>query len=201
MPPPDPDRRERFTALFEATYDRVLGYALRRADGEADAHDVVAETYLVAWRRLEDVPDGDRARLWLYGTARRVLANQHRARRRREQLTARVAADPAVGGLVGARSPDPAERAVDGDRRVAAAFARVPEAHREVLVLVGWEGLDAGEVAEVLGCTRTTARVRLHRARRRFAAELAAEEVERPAAAGHLTARRVTARPRTEEAL
>lgn len=193
-----PDRRERFRSIYDSTYDRVLGYALRRADSAPDAHDVVAETYLVAWRRLDDVPDGDRARLWLYATARRVLANQHRARRRRDQLVEKVS----VTLPTEPHAPDPADGADRAEvARIAAAFARVPEQHREVLVLVGWEGLDAGEIAEVLGVTRTTARVRLHRARARFAAELAQEGVERPSAAGHLDSRRATALPQIEEAL
>lgn len=189
------ERRERFRIVYDDTYDQVLGYALRRVDDPADAHDVVSETYLVAWRRLDEVPDGDRARLWLYGTARRVLANLHRGKRRRENLVERVGSDLAAG--TGA-APDPGA----GDRaRVAAAFARLPERDREVLVLCGWEGLDAGEIAEVLGCRREAARVRLHRARKRFAAELATEGLQRPTDDGHLTYRRAIARPEPEEAL
>ena len=61
----------------------MLGYALRRTDNTDDAADVLAETFLVAWRRPDEIPPGPQARLWLYGTARRVLANQRRAERRR----------------------------------------------------------------------------------------------------------------------
>jgi RNA polymerase sigma factor (sigma-70 family) len=157
-------RRDRFQALYEANYHRVLGYALRRVDRE-DAADVVAETFLTAWRRLDDVPDGHAARLWLYGTARRVLANQQRGRRRRARLAERVRAD--AGEAV--QSPT----AVADVSVAAAAFARLRSEEREVLALVAWEGLDAGEVAKVLGCSRNAARIRLHRARRRFARELA----------------------------
>ena len=71
------ERSTRFRELYEANYERILGYALRRV-GHPDALDVVAETFTVAWRRLGRVPDGDEARLWLYGTARRVLANHER---------------------------------------------------------------------------------------------------------------------------
>ena len=67
---------ERFTALFEATRLPLLAYAVRRVADPADAADVVAETYLVAWRRLDDVPAGADARPWLFGVARRVLAGR-----------------------------------------------------------------------------------------------------------------------------
>jgi RNA polymerase sigma factor (sigma-70 family) len=157
-------RRDRFQAVYEANYHRVLGYALRRLDRD-DAGDVVAETFLVAWRRLDDVPNGDAARLWLYGTARRVLANQQRARRRRERLSERIRAD-----LVPEGQPAPADPDVDA---ASAAFARLRADERELLALVAWEGLDAGEIAQVYGCSRNAARIRVHRARRRFARELA----------------------------
>jgi hypothetical protein len=101
-------RGDRFQALYEANYHRVLGYALRRADRD-DAADVVAETFLVAWRRLDDVPSGEVARLWLYGTARRVLANQQRGKRRRERLTQRLQAkqEPHVVPDPGSVRPPP----------------------------------------------------------------------------------------------
>ena len=75
-------RRSRFDRLYEVNSGPILAYALRRVEQPADAADVVANTFLVAWRRLDDIPDGDRARLWLYGTARRVLANHYRSDRR-----------------------------------------------------------------------------------------------------------------------
>src|SRR5262249_59532683 len=84
------ERSARFRALYEENYERILGYALRRVE-PADALDVVAETFTVAWRRLAQVPAGDEARLWLYGTARRVLANHRRAMRRRARLYGRLA--------------------------------------------------------------------------------------------------------------
>jgi RNA polymerase sigma-70 factor (ECF subfamily) len=157
-------RRDRFQALYEDNYHRVLGYALRRVDRD-DAADVVAETFLVAWRRLDELPPGEQARLWLYGTARRVLANQQRAQRRRDRLTERIRAEPAE--QVQPASPTPELN------RAGVAFAHLRPEDREVLALVAWEGLDAGEVAHVLGCSRNAARIRVHRARRRFARELA----------------------------
>ena len=173
-------RRERFQTLYEENYERVLGYALRRV-GRDDAADVVAETFLVAWRRLDAVPAGEEARLWLYGTARRVLANQQRGNRRRERLAERVRSH-----VVHEVEPGSADADLDA---AAAAFARLRPHDRELLALVAWEGLDAAGIARVCGCSRNAARIRVHRARRRFARELerVGRSVKRNAVAGHVS--------------
>jgi RNA polymerase sigma factor (sigma-70 family) len=153
-------RRERFEQIYRANYEAILGYARRRTAPD-EAADILAETFLVAWRRLDAVPDGEAARLWLYGTARRVLANHERARRRRGRLDARL------------REAREVTAAPSGDRAtLAAAFGRLSEQEREVLSLAGWEGLDAKQIGAVLGCSANAARIRLHRARRRLAGEL-----------------------------
>jgi RNA polymerase sigma factor (sigma-70 family) len=173
-------RRDRFQALYEANYHRVLGFALRRV-GRDDAADVVAETFLAAWRRLDDVPEGETARLWLYGTARRVLANQHRGRLRRARLAERVRAETVAGAQLPSAAADIS--------LAAAAFARLRSEDRELLGLVAWEGLDAGGIAQVCGCSRNAARIRIHRARRRFAQELARAEtaVKQNPVGGHVS--------------
>src|SRR5271165_120248 len=99
LSPPDvaeTERRHRFEEPYAAHRVPVLGYALRRTDNTDDAADVLAETFLTAWRRLDDVPAGDQTRLWLYGTARRVLANYRRGERRRLALADRLKAELAV---------------------------------------------------------------------------------------------------------
>jgi RNA polymerase sigma factor (sigma-70 family) len=159
---------ERFEAIYEAHYAAIAQYALRRTGSTDDAVDVVSETFLTAWRRLGDVPDGDEARLWLYGVARRVLANLHRGSVRRERLAARLRSSLAEA------APDrPHER-----DEVRAAFAGLSDADRELLSLTGWEGLSPAEIATVLGCSRGAVRVRLHRARMRLATRLAAAGVD-----------------------
>jgi RNA polymerase sigma factor (sigma-70 family) len=155
------DRRERFTSIYRANYHRLLGYALRRTSEEAAA-DIVAEVFLTAWKRLEDVPEGEATRLWLYGTARRVVANQERSQRRRAGLVHRISQERAPEGTAQAGL-------------AAEAFARLGDGDRELLALVAWEGLDPGDVAQVYGCSRNAVRIRLYRARRRFARELARE--------------------------
>ncbi|SNR26466.1 RNA polymerase sigma factor [Actinomadura mexicana] len=172
--PPD-DRRRRFEDVYAANRARILGYALRRTSDPQDAADVLAETFLTAWRRLDDVPPGDQARLWLYGVARRVLANHHRGERRRSALAADLGSRLRDG-------PAGEDASGDGLTDVGTAFRGLPESDRELLALVGWEGLGNGEIATVLGCSRNAVRIRLHRARRRFARALARMDADAPAA-------------------
>jgi RNA polymerase sigma factor (sigma-70 family) len=172
--PPD-ERRRRFEHVYAANRAGILGYALRRTADPQDAADVLAETFLIAWRRLDDVRGGDAARLWLYGVARRVLANHHRGERRRSALAGDLAGRLRTD-LAGHRAPPP-----DGElAAIAAAFGELSDDDRELLALVGWEGLDHGEIAAVLGCSRNAVRIRLHRARRRFARALDRHEASVP---------------------
>lgn len=149
------DDTERFRALFDATYASVHAYARRRADA-AVADDVVAETFLVAWRRLGDVPVGSELP-WLYGVARRVLANARRSQVRWIGLQRRIADQPTYDAA------SPAANDV-----VRHALARLPPADQEVLRLAAWEDLAAPDIAVVLGCTPNAAALRLSRARRRL---------------------------------
>jgi RNA polymerase sigma-70 factor, ECF subfamily len=150
-------RRERFAQTFEEHFRAVSAYALRRTT-PAEAEDVVAETFLVAWRRLDELPE--EAKPWLLGVARRVLANQRRAAERRHALTQRV------GGLPASEQEPPRRSAV------LQALAGLSDTDREALLLVAWDGLSIREAATTLRCSRTAMKVRLHRARRRFGAEL-----------------------------
>ena len=162
------DAQTRFRRLFDDTERDLLGYAVRRVSRPEDAADVVAETFLVAWRRLDDVPPGAEARLWLYGVARRQLANQRRGQLRRSQLADRLRAElpGALAAATGGAGED--ERAAD----VRAALARLGDEDRELLRLSSWEGLSPGEIATVLELPAVTLRSRLHRARKRLRAEL-----------------------------
>ena len=150
------DRKERFDALFAEHAPAIVAYCGWRA-GSADGQDAAAETFLVAWRRLEEVPEGDAARVWLYATARRVIANQRRSARRRAALQERLELD-----VTAAATTDPEETLVHETLR------RLAPRDREVLLLAEWEGLSPAQIALVLSCLTVTARGRLHRARRRF---------------------------------
>jgi RNA polymerase sigma factor (sigma-70 family) len=163
-------RDERFEDWFHNYYARVLAYGLRRLPDRSVAEDVAAETFLIAWRRLDEVP-GDPLP-WLLGTARHVIHNELRSSRRRDRLTARLGAEPPA--LVPAPLPalevaPPLSIAVPD---VVRALERLDERDREVLLLVTWDGLDRRGAAAVLGCSRGTFAVRLHRARVRLAQAL-----------------------------
>jgi RNA polymerase sigma factor (sigma-70 family) len=150
----------RLERLYAAHARAVLAYALRRVAEPEDAADVVAETFVVALRRPGQVPPEPDTRAWLYGVARRVLANQRRGRLRRHGLGQRLRHELAAV----ARAPDPADDVVprtDAERLLAA----LPERDREVLELAAWEGLEPREIAEVLGISAASARQRLSRAR------------------------------------
>jgi RNA polymerase sigma-70 factor (ECF subfamily) len=167
----------RFEDLYRTHVRALLAYALRRVGRAEEAADVVADTMLVAWRRLPEVPPGDEARLWLFGVARRMLANERRGRDRRDRLGERLRGE--LSGLVAADHA----AAVAGDLALHAALSRLDELDREVLMLTGWEGLRPGEIALVLDVAPATVRTRLHRARRRLHQELAEHE---PALTGHV---------------
>jgi len=156
-----------FVGLYERAYADVLRYARRRVDEDA-ARDVAAETFLVAWRRLEAIPAEPLP--WLYGVAWGVLANEARRARRQQRVAGRVAA------LLPVVATDAAERIAETEI-VAAALATLSEADREVISLVAWEGLGARAAAQVAGCSPGAFAVRLHRARRRLQRALEDQDV------------------------
>jgi RNA polymerase sigma factor (sigma-70 family) len=159
---PTPDDEVRFRALYADNFPLLLAYALRRVEQPDDAADVVAETFLIAWRRSHELPPDPEVRLWLYGVARRVLANFHRGGVRRERLGERLRQR-----LSAVFATDPG---VEVPERLAvrSALARLSEPDREVLMLTAWEGLEPREVATVLGVSASVVRTRLSRARARL---------------------------------
>lgn len=160
---PDDGEVDTFTALYRAHAGAVAAFALRRAELD-DAADIVSETFLVAWRRLDEVPAEPVTRPWLYGVARRVLANHRRGARRRSNLVERVR-HQMVAALDQVSIAEPAS----ADRWEAAAALRAlgPD-DRELILLAAWEGLSPAEIAVVLDVPAPTVRTRLHRARRRL---------------------------------
>lgn len=160
-------RRDRFTLLYRTHYDAILGYAARRTD-PATARDVAAETFLVVWRRPTAVPrDPEAVRLWLYGVARRTLANAERSRGRSERVAAKLLSTKDTVEL----APDLADGVVER-ARIREALGSLSALDQETLRLVAWEGLDLAGAAQVMGCSRSLMAVRLHRARGRMAGAL-----------------------------
>lgn len=155
----------RFRKLYADHGREILTYALRRVEDPEDAADVLAETFLVAWRRSADIPAGPQARLWLYGVARRTLANQRRGELRRARLNERLRTE-LVDAINDWAPPD------DGAGEAIAALGRLDPRDRELLRLTAWEELSPRQAATVLGLSPVAARSRLHRARRRLRREL-----------------------------
>jgi RNA polymerase sigma-70 factor, ECF subfamily len=154
------DPVERFRQLYSDNYTRLIGYARRRTPTIDDASDVVADTFLVAWRNLQKVPPGDGATPWLFGIARGVLANHQRGARRRSQLVRRVGYELQTQWV--------APPATTDLQPLAQAFTRLSSTDREILTLCAWEGLGPRELAIALGCSVGAAKVRLFRARSRM---------------------------------
>ncbi len=152
-------QRQRLEDLFVAHAAAVRAYAARRvAPGDVD--DVASEVFVVAWRRLDDMPDD--ALPWLLAVARRIVANRLRGSQRQSALRQRL----------GLERPQPSAVPMPDDA-LAEAMATLSRADREALILVAWDGLDHTRAAAVVGCSPRAFSMRVHRARRRLAAELA----------------------------
>ena len=160
------DDEQVFEGLWREHFDQVFRYLLRRSDADS-AHDLTSETFAVAWRRLADVPDD--ALPWLLAVAQNKLAHHYRRRRRGRALIERLTRQPVTW------SPPPGEGPrIDPILRAMAALA---PGDREAIALSIWDGLDATQAGEVVGCSAATFSVRLHRARKRLLALL--DETER----------------------
>ncbi len=182
----DGTREREFRELYDRHHRPVLTYLLRRTDRE-DAFDAAEDVFLVAWRRLSEIPPGDRALPWLYGVARRVLANHRRSASRFARLTRRVAAQ------VPESPPGPDTKVIGHMEAQAmlAALATLPERDQEVLRLTYWEELPHAEIAPIIGCSTEAVHVRRYRAERRLANVLAR--------AGHRPTRRSAVLPEARE--
>jgi RNA polymerase sigma-70 factor (ECF subfamily) len=156
------DELQDVTRLYERYAGAVHRYALRRSDRET-AEEITAQVFMVAWRQRSALPED--ALPWLYGVARRALADQRRGAARRERLGARLRGE-AIEETAGP---------VLLDEVLAAALRRLSQGDREALLLCYWEELEPAQIAQVMGCSRATMAVRLHRARLRLRRELESE--------------------------
>jgi RNA polymerase sigma-70 factor (ECF subfamily) len=178
---------QRYRLLFERNWLRVRAYAIRRCGDVSAADDAAAETFLVAWRRIGDIPP-DNELAWLMGVARRVLANARRSDARRDKLLARLrgATVPEVVDLA-----DLAVDASDTAVEVRSALGRLRPDDAEIIQLSAWEQLSHAQIAVVLDVSANAVGIRLHRARRRLAEEL----LKGSPRAGDTQAMRETAEP------
>lgn len=162
------DRRRRLELLFDEHAAAVRAYALRRID-PASADDTVSEVFVVACRRIDEIPAD--ALPWLLACARRVLANQYRGTRRRLALADRLST--VSSEVVGTSGTDARERLLR-------ALDSLSDGDRELLMMIAWEGLEPARAAAALECSRATLAVRLHRARHRLRAALEGDGVVSP---------------------
>ncbi len=152
-----------FRSMYELHQPDVLAYFLRRLKRE-DAVEATADVFLAAWRRASDVPDGEGARLWLFGIARNVLRNRQRADRRLRRLLARAA-------FASLRMELPPESVVirrEEDAALLEALGKLRFGDRELLQLRLWEEASYDEIAELLGCSHHAAELRYSRALQRL---------------------------------
>jgi RNA polymerase sigma-70 factor (ECF subfamily) len=161
-----PEPVERFHSLYENCYQAIYAYVLRRTTaGHDDVPDIVAEVFVVAWRRRHVIPEPPGGRLWLYGVARRVLRSYERRVSRQQRLEARLR-EQASAGPADAGARDPAYLSMRE------AVARLRPRYREALRLVAWDGLSHAEAAAVLGCSANAVAVTIHRAKAQLKREL-----------------------------
>ena len=160
------ERNERwFTDIYHANYRRMLAYARRRVDS-ATADEVVADTFLVAWRRRDSVPEGTET-AWLYGVAKNTISTALRAASRRTALANKVRSTRSI-------APEwEHEIAGDDATGLLACLKRLRDNDREILMLAAWEGLSNAEIAASFGISVNAVAIRLHRARNRLLTELA----------------------------
>lgn len=170
-----PSRDARFQALFAAHQAQIQAYCLRRLPTE-DAHEATAETFVTAWRRIHDVPEGDGAAPWLYGVARNVVRNMQRGGRRRLRLAARVGSF----GRVAAEGPEPQVIRNAEHVEVEAALRRLRPDDAEILRLKAWDNLTHEAVGQVLGISTRAAEGRYARALKRLAKELTSRNRKPP---------------------
>ena len=161
-----PDAETKFERMYQAHHKQVLAYCLRRSRSEG--WDVAADTFAVAWRRIDVAPDDEGALPWLYTIARKVLANTHRKHASAARLTARI------GGVARVSPVEPDIQVVRRweEQRVVEAVDRLRPNDREVLRLVTWEELSHSQIADMLGISVTAVGQRVHRATKRLRRQL-----------------------------
>jgi RNA polymerase sigma-70 factor, ECF subfamily len=159
------DSHEQFERIYQDCYAAVQRYTARRVPAAA-VQDVVADTFLTAWRRYPELSGEPLP--WLLGIARRTAANQRRGGARREALQARLRSEQRTSDELPALGGD--------DPQLAAALATLSERDREALTLVAWDGLEHRVAASVMGCSTGAFTVRVHRARQKLERSLAGEK-------------------------
>jgi RNA polymerase sigma-70 factor (ECF subfamily) len=167
---PPGSEEQRFEELYAAHVHTIASYLRARTDRDS-AVDALARTFEIAWRRLSDVPDEPKP--WLFGVARRVLADQRRSAGRQETLIERISESLR-------ESADDHAETLSVRQAILAALSELAPVQREALLLIAWDGLTHREAAAALGCSTGALAVRVHRARRHLRAAIAQHDIEHP---------------------
>lgn len=156
--------RARFESIYDAYRMPVLGYCMRRVPAE-DAGDACSETFLVVWRRLDEIPEDPETLPFLYGIAAKVLANQTRSVRRHTRLKAKL------NSLGVTHSADPSALVLKNSQHqeVLAALQRLKPKDREIIMLYTWEDLSRETIARMMEMSKAAIDQRIHRAYKRLA--------------------------------
>lgn len=180
-----PDALEAFDALYRMTYRRTLAYALRRTTGRADAQDVVADTYLVAWRRREEFVHTHEPQAWLYGVAFRQLSNQRRTQSRHMALLEKANSHELNVQIEPSLTVEAYEEVIAVER----GMSTLSERDQEILRLAGYEELDHREIAVAMGINQALVKSVLFRARQRLNRALS-DQARHQGTSGHSSRRR-----------
>ena len=163
-------RRERFRVLYNDLYDDLWRYVQRRSISTEEARDTLSEVFLVAWRRLEDIPAGKEARLWLFGVARNLVKTSWRKRKRSGDLVVRIGSEMSTRGITDEELDN------SGVLKIVKALQFLSENEQEILRLLAWENLSHKEISVVLGCSENAVAIRIRRARVRLMKVLQSEK-------------------------
>ena len=163
-------RRERFRILYNDLYDDLWRYVQRRSISTEEARDTLSEVFLVAWRRLEDIPAGKEARLWLFGVARNLVKTSWRKRKRSGDLVVRIGSEMSTRGITDEELDN------SGVLKIVKALQFLSENDQEILRLLAWENLSHKEISVVLGCSENAVAIRIRRARVRLMKVLQSEK-------------------------
>ena len=163
-------RRERFRILYNDLYDDLWRYIQRRSINTEEARDTLSEVFLVAWRRLEDIPAGNEARLWLFGVARNLVKTSWRKRKRSGDLLVRIGSEMSTRGITDEELDN------SGVLKIVKALQFLSENDQEILRLLAWENLSHKEISVVLGCSENAVAIRIRRARVRLMKVLQSEK-------------------------
>ena len=163
-------RRERFRILYNDLYDDLWRYIQRRSINTEEARDTLSEVFLVAWRRLEDIPAGNEARLWLFGVARNLVKTSWRKRKRSGDLLVRIGSEMSTKGTTDEELDN------SGVLKIVKALQFLSENDQEILRLLAWENLSHKEISVVLGCSENAVAIRIRRARVRLMKVLQSEK-------------------------